>query len=185
MTDTEVFETTTQDPPVNLASEPIYKKWHKTGFISVGYWAKASKFTIEIGSLGQDGSLKSPTKCFVPVYQMLAYLHAEVNSQVVNVYPKFDLEGYSFYGGGKSPTGGVVSRVFKITNWKDKVGNVDKSGRAFKCGHFAGQTTTSGAITPILSEMISSDVIKMTVSDLAEIYQICSLAVIHERPQNQ
>jgi hypothetical protein len=78
-----------------------------------------------------------------------------------------------------------VSRVFKITHWKNKTGQMDTGARAFKCGHFAGQVTSSGAITPILSEMITSDVIKMTVADLAEIYEICALAVIHDKPQNE
>jgi hypothetical protein len=151
--------------------ETLYKKWHKTGFISISYWSKADRIVIEIGSLESSGSLKSATKCFVPAPQFLAYLRSEINDTLDVIYPGFNANGHSFYGGGDTPTG-VVARVFKITHWMGKNQAVDTTSRAFKCGHFKGKRTDQGAVTPDYSQVISANSIKMTLADIAEIFEI-------------
>jgi hypothetical protein len=145
MTDMETPATTTTQNEI----ETIYKKWHRTGFIAVGYWPSADKLTIEIGSLDTNQSLKSAES------------------------------GLAFYGGGKTDKG-VVSRVFKSTVWTSG-GNTDPAGRAFKCGHFVGTRTEQGAVQPDYKQPLSADTIKMTLADLAEIFETIQLKVIAER----
>jgi hypothetical protein len=175
MTDMETPATTTTQNEI----ETIYKKWHRTGFIAVGYWPSADKLTIEIGSLDTNQSLKSATKCFIPVSQFVAYLRAEISGNLANIYPKYAESGLAFYGGGKTDKG-VVSRVFKSTVWTSG-GNTDPAGRAFKCGHFVGTRTEQGAVQPDYKQPLSADTIKMTLADLAEIFETIQLKVIAER----
>jgi hypothetical protein len=152
----------------------LYKKWHRAGFISVGYWPHADRFFIEIGSLDRStGKLNSATKCFVPVTQFLAYLHAEVHGTMPIIFPD------SFYG-GSTVDGRSVSRVFKLAYWTSQ-GQPDSTARAFKCGHFEGIRTDSGAIKPDLKKMISMDLIKMTLAEIADLYQTLTLAVVAQR----
>lgn len=176
--ETNSYPTDNQSSNQLTEVETLYKKWHKTGFISVAYWSKADRVIIEIGSLESDGSLKSATKCFIPAAQFLAYLRSEINDTLDLIYPNFDSNGHAFYGGGDTPSG-VVARVFKIAYWTSKNSNSpDKASRAFKCGHFKGKKTDQGAVTPDYSQVISANSIKMTLADIAEIFEILNKHVL-------
>jgi len=162
----------------------IIKKWHKYGFISISYWAHAQKVIIEIGSTKAEGSenkLTSATKCFVPVHQFLGYLRSEISDTVEVIYPQFPTKGVEFFGGGKDKkTGEVVSRIFKAGYWTGKAG-VDEKSRAFKCEHYKGTLADQGAIIPKYNEpAISRDGMKITMADIAEIFEKLSITTISE-----
>lgn len=163
----------------NNTSDSIYKRWHRSGFINIGFFAKAEKVTIEIGSTDGDKGLKSATKCFVPAAQFIAYLYAEINGNLLELHPQFADKGITYFGGGQTPDKGVISRVFKTSYWGAKTGTTgDVSSRAFKCGHFEGNRTSTDAITPDYSKPLSQDMIKIGLAEIAEIYQIVHMTVL-------
>ncbi len=150
----------------------VYKKWHKTGLINIGYWPDADKVTVEVGSLDDGGRLKSATKCYLPLFKFLAYLRAEISRNVSHIYPSYGDKGEQFFGGGKGKDGALVSRVFTTEFWTK---GDPASGRRFKCGEYAGKSTDQGAILPDYKTIHSENQIKMTASDLAEVYEILSI----------
>jgi hypothetical protein len=165
----------------NTSSETIFKRWHRTGFISIGYWAKANRITIEIGALDDNGILRNATKCFLEAPKFLAYLRAEITDNLFHVYPKYEEPGknggFVSFGSRKTREHGDVSRVFKSTYWLSGK-EVDKSARAFKCGHFKGTPNAQGAVNPDYQQPISQNSMKISLEVLAEMYEAVSTACL-------
>ena len=161
----------------------LYKKWFKagnqSGFISITPWYSAAKAAIDIGSVNPDTkAVKSSTKCFVSMVDFAVYLRAIVNCQAETLYPKRDQcpspESYVSYGAS-----GDLSRVFKVHYWgagSDSEG--DPRAFAFKCGHFGGKVTQSGATIPDFKDRKSADMIKISRLELHEISYRLDLAMI-------
>lgn len=160
----------------------LLKKWHRSGFISFSLWNSADKVIIEIGSTDPDNNnaLKQVTKCFLPAVQFLTYLHSEVNGIVTTIFPTFTDKGISFFGGSVKPP--VVSRVFNSSYYKDYKNNnaVDTYHRTFRCAHYDGEVKDKGAVQPIYTKKISENTIKLSLLDLAEMYQLLNLHMIIE-----
>lgn len=165
---------------------PVHKKWMQTtgkgGFVNVEYWPRTNRVVIDIGTT-QDNKLISSAKCYVKAYQFLAYLEAEVNDTVDHLYPDFFSEdpkkvGVVWYGG----TGGAnpVARVFKSQPWYN-----DQTGRAFKCGWFEGEPKAKGAISPIYSKELRKEQIKMTMVEIAELYQALKMTMLVQTLQGK
>jgi len=145
----------------------IHKRWHRTGFITISYWGNAKKVIIEIGEVN-DGSLVRATKCYIPADQFLAYLKSEMYDVLDKFYPDFTEKGLGFFGGSKNPT--PISRIVKISPYKDRNGANDLTARLFKCGHFEGTVEGEGVIKPNYSKKLSENSIKIGLAELAQIY---------------
>ncbi len=154
----------------------IYKKWHKTGFISISNWPTADKVKFEIATTTEDRKLKSLSTCYLPVYEFLTYLQAEVSGRVTEIFPEFAKtdknHGWTKYSGSPKANP-VIARLFKITDWNFKHDQswTPSGSRRFKCGEFDGQVTNTGAVNPIWSKMHNDNSIKMSQYDIAELYQ--------------
>lgn len=169
---------------------PIFKKWHKTGFISISYWPEAQKAVVDIGKIdpNDDNALRSSTKCFLPAVKFLAYLRAETQGTVKYIFPKYGEEGWAEFSGSETerivdgvPRTVTIARVFKSTFWTNaSTKEQDTSARAFKCGHFHGTKTSQGAFTPQYDKAISADHVKLTLLDLSLIFEQLQLAMTAE-----
>jgi hypothetical protein len=179
---TDIDTQTTDTAPITTTSsnsDSVYKRWHRSGFINIGYFAKGDKITVEIGSTDGDKGLKSATKCFLPAAQFLAYLRAEVTNNLLYLYPQFPTKGDTYFGGNTGPTG-IVSRVFKTAYWGN-ANSPDPTARSFKCGHFVGTRSATEAITPDYKQPISTDMIKVDPREMAEILEILTMRITAER----
>lgn len=158
----------------------LIKKWHRSGFISVSYWAHAGKVIIEIGSTdpNKNNALVSASKCYLPVNQFLAYLRAEVHGQTARLFAQFEEKGVSFFGG--SPKLPVVSRIFNSKIYV-KDGNPDGRARTFTCAHYEGRVQDKGVVIPDFKKQISYNTMKITLTDIAEIFETLSNQVIAEK----
>lgn len=155
---------------------PFYKEWFRSsssaGFISLTPWLvdatgrPVGKVVVDIGSVSpSNNEVLSNTKCYVDAVDLAVYLRAVVNRTAENLYPQrsgtFSPESFIMFGGtaGENP----VARVFKIEHWGANSGNAG-NGDAFvwKCGHFEGKVSDTGAIQPIYDKAIRSDMIKRT-----------------------
>lgn len=154
----------------NSDVEVLHKRWHKTGFISIGFWPKGEKVVIEIGSV-VDSKLVSATKCYVPAVNFLAYLRAEINDTLELFYPTFEEKGLSFFGGGNTAKG-VVSRIVKLSYYKNRDNTLDKEARGFTALHFAGQFGKDGLVEPIYNSKISANSIKISMAELSIIFEL-------------
>lgn len=154
--------------------EELYKKWFKSsnasGFISITPWYDAAKLAIDIGSVDPNTKKNiSSTKCFVDMVDFSVYLNAVLNGQGEKLFPKRDQcpSPESFVSFGASAD---LSRVFKVHYWgadTDKEG--DSRAFVFKCGHFGGTVTNTGATIPNFKDRKSANMIKVTRLELAEI----------------
>jgi len=162
----------------------LVKKWHRTGFISVSYWAYADKVIIEIGATDPDNgnALKGATKCFLPAPQFLSYLHAEVHGTIERIYSDFTPtgKGVSFFGGTISPV--VISRIFNSKVYLDYKNNnaPDFFFRTFTCAHYEGTTRDKGVVIPNYKAEISRNTMKLSLIDIAEIYHLVNTQMIVE-----
>ena len=157
----------------------LYKKWFKSanasGFLSIKPLLNIGKFRIDIGATGQDSSLKSHTETFVDAILFAIYLRSVNAGTAENLYPsnaKMGVptnEGIAFYGGGKNQDGKPISRIFKSHWWRKGENEYDKSSFVFKCGHFKANQSSSGAFLPDMSSPLSTDSIKVTRLEIAEI----------------
>lgn len=157
----------------------LYKKWFKSpsasGFLSIKPLLSIGKFRIDIGATGQDASLKSHTETFVDAILFATYLKTVVNGRGEAIYPanqKLGVptnEGIVFYGGGSGQDGKPISRIFKSHHWRKSENEYDSSSFVFKCGHFKANKSSSGAFLPDMSSPLSTDSIKVTRVELAEI----------------
>ncbi len=157
----------------------LYKKWFKSpsasGFISIKPLLKIGKFRIDIGATGSDASLKSHTETFVDSILFATYCKAVVGGYAKNLYKtnaKLGVptdEGIVFYGGGTGPDGKPISRIFKSHYWRRGESDYDDSAFMFKCGHFKANKSPSGAYLPDMTSPLSTDTIKITKVEMAEI----------------
>lgn len=158
----------------------VFKKWRQSsteaGFISFQYWPKNHKVIIDIGTT-KNGALEDNAKCFVNASQFMAYLKADVENNVTHLFPKFfdakmSDSGWTSYG-GSTQNGKTIARVFKVTYW-----STDQTGRDFKCAWFAGQSMKQGAIKPLFDQNIKSQNIKMSMLEMAELYESMKIAIM-------
>ncbi len=158
----------------------LLKKWHRSGFISFSLWNEFDKVIIEIGSTDPDNNntLKNATKCFIPSFQFLAYLHAEVTNNLLHVFPNFEKGGISFFGGTTKPT--VISRIFNSSYYTDYRNNntIDFHHRTFTCAHYEGTVKDKGIVNPNFKAQLSKNTIKLSITDLAEMYQLLQMQMV-------
>lgn len=157
----------------------LYKKWFKSasasGFLSIKPLLNIGKFRIDIGATGADATLKSHTETFVDSILFATYLRAVTQGYAQKIYQanaKMGIptaEGIAFYGGGIGPDKKPISRIFKSHYWRKGEDQYDESAFVFKCGHFAANKSSSGAFLPDMSSPLSTDSIKVTRVELAEI----------------
>lgn len=192
MTDVEIQELKPNNyepiEPVKYDQE-LYKKWFKAGgqagFLSITPFFRdgrfVGRFIIDVGKVNPNSNqIESSTKSYVDGIDLYVYLDATTSGQSVRLYPKRSgtnsPESFIAYGG--TPGADPVARVFKIEYWgstKDKEG--DPGSFSWKSGHFKGNVTKTGAITAIMSEPISTDMIKVTRLEMAEIAARIRLAL--------
>jgi len=172
----------------------LYKKWFKSpsasGFLSIKPLLNIGKFRIDIGATGADAKLKSHTETFVDSILFAVYLQAVTNGTAKNIYtpnPKMGVpteEGIAFYGGGTGPDNKPISRIFKSHYWRKGEGEYDQTAFVFKCGHFKANKSSSGAFLPDMSSPLSTDSIKVTRVELAEISYRINLCLHTHANQN-
>ena len=172
-------ETSAMSPKIE--STEFYKKWFKTstqaGFISLSTWLDAGKVVVDIGKLGGDSKVSSSTKCFVDAFDLITYLHCVVHGTSTELFPKRSQcpspESFVSFGGS-----GTISRVFKIHYWGAKTdSDGDPKGFAWKCGHFEGKVSATGAIEPNWSAQKSADMIKVTRLEMHTMYHKLNYAL--------
>lgn len=160
----------------------LIKKWHRSGFISVSYWNSADKVIIEIGSTDPDNNnaLKNVSKCFLPSFQFLAYLHSEVHCTVEKLFPAFAEKGISYFGGTPKPP--VTSRVFNSSYYKDYRNNnvIDYFYRTFTCASYEGTVKDKGIVSPNFKAELSKNTIKISMADISETYQMLNMHMLAE-----
>lgn len=164
-----------------VTSKELIKKWHRSGFLSVSYWGgEANKVIIEIGSTdpNRNNALVSATKVFLPANQFMAYTRAEVSAQTPRIFGQFEEKGISFYGGTLKPP--VVSRVFTSKIYV-RDGVADGRARTFSCAQYEGQLQDKGAIVPDFKKQISYNSMKVSLADIAEIFETLSTQILAER----
>lgn len=160
----------------------VFKKWRQNpksnegGFISFLYWPKNHKVIVDIGTT-KNGALVDNAKCFVNASQFMAYLRADVEDRVDHLFPGFFSEsikdsGWTSYGGG-TKAGVTTARIFKVTYWPN-----DQDSRDFKCAHFVGTPIAQGAIKPDFNQPLKQEHIKVSMFELAELYESLNLAIM-------
>jgi hypothetical protein len=165
----------------------LYKKWFKSssvgGFVSIKALLTIGKFRIDIGSTGSDASLKSHTETFVDSILFATYCRAVVGGYAKTLYTsnaKLGVptdEGVVFYGGGTGSDGKPISRIFKSHYWRKGESDYDSSSFVFECGHFKANKSPSGAFLPDMTSPLSTDSIKITRVEMAEISYRVDLAL--------
>lgn len=171
----QMEDNTTQDtefkPDFFMAD--VYKKWHRTGFIAVKYWVKEGKVQIEIGTINTStNALVSSAKAFGDVYEFLAYLGAEIEGRTSLLYPEYPTKILQFFGGTARGKDGPISRVFTTLPWKSSPDSEpDLTARSFSCGVYKGKLMKQGAIQPIYTEKLDLERVKMTMADMAKLYE--------------
>ncbi len=173
------------DTPIEHALEPdttdnkpnvpdLYKKWHTRGFLSVKPLLHIGKFRIDIGAMDEKKTLTGHTEVFVDSILFATYLRAVANGQGIMIYranPRTSVptdEGVTFYGGGKID-GKPISRIFKSHYWAKGKNEYDINAFVFKAGHFEANESSSGAFMPNMDKPLSTDFIKMTRQEMAEL----------------
>ncbi len=157
-------------------SAEIWKKWRRGGFCAVSHWPDAQRVIVDIGSFNVDsGKVISATQCFIPTYDFMSYLRAEVFGYTKRMFPTLGESGFKHgitHFGGRG-----TARVFKIEDWNFDAGKRDEFNpasstgtRRFKCGNFeikAGSTSSE----PDYSKKISLDSIQMKPEELATLFE--------------
>jgi hypothetical protein len=174
----------------------LYKKWFKSpsasGFLSVKPLLGIGKFRIDIGATGSDATLKSHTETFVDSILFATYLRSVTSGSGKSIYvanAKMGVptdEGVAFYGGGTGQDGKPISRIFKSHHWRKGDGAYDESAFVFKCGHFKANKSSSGAFLPDMQNPLSTDSIKVTRVEMAEIsyrVDLCLNAYANSNPE--
>lgn len=159
----------------------IYKHWFKTksrgGFLSIKDALDIGKVVIDIGATKADGTFEGATQCYIDSVGLAVYLRAITGNYADELYPadeKANLptpEAIAIFGGGERD-GKVISRVFKAHQG-------DNPAHFFwKCGHFKGNKTASGAIIPQeMDKPLSVNSIRVTRKQIAEISYRLDLAI--------
>lgn len=151
----------------------VYKKWTKTktfsGFATFYNWCEGERVKIEIADTSGDNGVKSLSTVYIPTWQFITYLHAEVYGFLPRLYPSMlepnEHHGITIYGGTN------IARVFKIEDWNYRNKNLDKpsGNRRFKAGEFEIKPG-SQASEPDWSKPINVNQIQMKPFEIAELY---------------
>lgn len=184
--------TDTTSTPDRKYEDDVFKKWFKTGskqgFIAIRAAFPIGKFVIDIGETG-EGSLKGNTQCYVNAIDLATYVQAVYDGTATRIYRKNGKagvptdEGLVYYGGSasdKNYNGSPVSRVLKVHHWVTGSGDnasYDDNAFVWKCGHFAGKVTQTGAILPNMTSPLSVNSIKVTRQEMALINTRMRLAL--------
>lgn len=173
------------------ATPALYKEWFRSstsaGFISITPWfvdnnnSPVGKVIVDIGSVDPtNNEVQSNTKCYVDAVDLAVYLRAVVGGNAETLYPVrnsvFSPESFVTFGGTASPE--PIARVFKVEYWGAN-GQSEGNGNAFawKCGHFVGNVTNTGAIQPQYDKAIRLDTIRRTRLQMATISYKLDLAL--------
>jgi hypothetical protein len=150
----------------------LFKKWFKAGerqgFLSIRPWLSAGKFVVDVGEVGTDGKVKGSTAVFVDAVKLSTFLQSVSNGSAPNLYPAIkgqtpSPESFVSFGGNKEKT---IARVFKIHYWNN---GQDASAFVWKCGHFEGSPTSTGAVKPDTTKPLSVNLIRISRQEMAEI----------------
>ena len=157
------------DEQQKQARPPVYKKWFRTrdraGFLSVDPWLDAGKCAIDIGEVDpKTNSVKGHTQAWTDIVDLATFLQTVRDGRGSALYPKEEFMSY----GGTRIDGVPVSRVLRIHPWESG-GTVDATGFAWKTGHFDAKESGQGAFIPNMDKMRSSNLIKVTRVEMAEI----------------
>ena len=168
-------------PPIDSEqrNDELYKKWFRSrdrvGFLSLRHWLTAGKVAIDIGE-ASGGSLTGATMVWTNALALASYLRAVSSGQGQLIYPagKQPAESYIYYGGGSDKDGKPISRVLKVVYW---TADDPSSGFAWKTGHFPATRTSTGAYQPDMSSPISTNLIKISRAEMAEMSLRLELAL--------
>lgn len=189
MTDFEIAPDHVTDKTKN--NEEIYKIWSRTKevsrFLSIKYFAQGKKFLVDIGVTDNNsGKLKTSTHAFVDAVVLLAYVRAINRGTAPNIYRASDNsrdqlpcpESIVVFGGGNID-GKPVARVFKTHYWQSG-GNYDPSAFAWKVAHFDAKESSTGAFIQSGGTPISTDSIKITRKQVAEMEILLESALMKD-----
>lgn len=177
----------TEEPQKNK-DRHFYKEWFKSsktsGFISLLPYLVdkdgtfVNKVGIEIGKVNPNtNKIESNTLCWVKATELSVYLDAVI------YYPQLASQLYPKKRGLYSPNGmlsfgssGNTSRVFKVEQWGSSATSEGTPGDyAWKCAHFEGKPTATGAVEPDYSKPLSVDMIKRTRLQMAHMLRHLNL----------
>lgn len=182
--DTEVITYDANDPiaePEAVYGDALYKKWHRTGFLTVDTWLDKGKMSIDIGTISNHG-LESSTLVWVNAAELSTYLDAVYDGHAEVLYPTDEKRGaptpecFAYYGGSHKD-GKDISRIIKIHHWP-KGETYDTTSFIWKCGHFEARRSEQGAFIPNMSKGLSQNSIKMTRREMAELRTKVNLCLI-------
>lgn len=170
----------------------LYKEWFRSssaaGFISITPWfvdgdgSPVGKFVIDIGSVDpKTNEALSNTKCYVDAIELGVFLRAVATGNATDLYPirsgVFSPESYIAFGGTANPD--PIARVFKVEYWGANAGSPGNADAfVWKCGHFVGTVSNTGAIQPQYDKAIRSDMIRRTRLQMAMISYKVDLALV-------
>jgi hypothetical protein len=166
-------------------NEELFKLWTRSKdnsrFISVKYFDNAQKYIIDIGLCKADNTLISSTAVFVNSITLLAYLKSVTNLTAVTNYPahknpEMNLhtdESLAVFGGGKIDNK-PIARIFKSHYWQNSDNSYDTSAFVWKCAHFDAKESATGAFIKAGGSPISSNSIKLSRRNLAELEVVLS-----------
>lgn len=173
--------------------EDLYKKWFRSssqgGFLSIRPWWDAGKVSVDIGEIDGNGGLKSHTNVWCGVVNLGLYLRAVYNGTAEELYPMNERagaptpEGFVYYGGAVHD-GQPRSRILKVHHWVTGEGQYDPRSFVWKTGIFEGRQSKTGAFIPDMSKPISTNMIKVSRLEMAEIDYRVDLAIRAYAAQN-
>lgn len=182
-------------PKGEFVDHTLYKSWFRTktsaGLINISPWfwdgdqKPVGKMSVEIAKVdpnNQGTKVLSSTKCYVDAIDLAVYLRAVATGNAKALFPKksgtYSPESFMVFGGSTKGTA-PVARVLKIEWWgaSAKNGEGDEGAFQWKCGHFEGRVSGTGAIEPDFSKPLSQDMIKRTRLQMAEISYRMDLAL--------
>ncbi len=156
-------------------ADPLFKHVFKTksfgGFLSIYPFDQGSKFNIQIGELDADNKLVQVTSTYVEYVLLGAYLKAVVLGREKEAFtpPKIEPGTLQVFGGG-NVDGNDVARVLKVDPPSGEANSFN-----WKCGHFKGRKTSTGAYIPDMSSPIQTNYIKISRQTMHEISYIIDL----------
>lgn len=156
------------------STDIVFQKFYRKGrFITFSYWPEGNKIAVDIGQFDDNNKLLNNTKCYLNPLPFYTYLQSEVIGSLDIIFPGFDTYGFSVFGGSNN-----VARVFK-SHWWMKGTAPDRTARIFKCGHFEAKPgSQKGEIVPDMSKQISLSSSKMSLEEIAQVYNAMSALMI-------
>lgn len=155
----------------------VYKKWRRSsnsaGFASFYNWPHSDRVVIEIADVDPNTNARiSMSTCYIPTFEFLAYLHAEINGRTEVAYRGLHSIGRNhglLWFGGRN-----IARVFKIEDWAFDPNEPDSAIRSqgtrrFKAGEFEIKAG-SKASEPDYSKRINQNMIQMKPGELSILY---------------